>query len=207
MGSGRGERQRRAPWGAPLLHASLALSSFACAPTVATSSIEAAPQAPQTTTSMDTTRSTTNDETSGGPCATAVTAAPRSWAPAYVMGGLNLASLITGGLLIGIAESEHARLVTNAPRGADGTLMCSKAPAPGTATAACDAWRSKTAAVTTEANAAVGLFVAGGVALAGAAAYWFWPTRSQGGTAQNRSWTVMPLVGIGSGGAMWTGNF
>ncbi len=28
-GSGRKERQRRAPWGAPLLHASLALSSFA----------------------------------------------------------------------------------------------------------------------------------------------------------------------------------
>lgn len=123
------------------------------------------------------------------------------------MGGLSLASSITGGVLLGIAESEHARLVTNAPRGADGGLLCRKTPAPGTAKAECDAWRSKSASVTAEANAGVGLFVAGGVALAGAAAYWFWPTRPQGGTARNRTWTVTPLVEIDGGGVVWTGKF
>lgn len=71
-GSRRKERRRRAPWGAPLLHASLALFSFACTTTSATSSIEAAPQTPLRATSMDTTCSTTNDESPRVPSATAV---------------------------------------------------------------------------------------------------------------------------------------
>jgi hypothetical protein len=134
--------------------------------------------------------------------------AARSKVPAYVMGGLGVASLITGGVLLGLAEGSRAQLLADAPRGTDGKLLCWKTAAQGSATQPeCDAWRSKTTTTNAEGNAAIGLFVTGGVALAGAAAYWFWAARPQVGTARSLSWTVLPIAGIGSGGAILTGNF
>ncbi len=153
----------------------------------------------------------TVDVAKGGSAEAAITLLPktapeRSKVPAYVIGGVGIASLIAGAVLIGVAEGEHARLRTDAPRGPDGALLCWRTPAAGSATKAeCDAWRASTATANTEANAAIGLFVVGGAALAGAAAYWFWPASPQAGTARRS--IVVPLVSASGGGAMWTGNF
>jgi len=129
----------------------------------------------------------------------------RSMAPAYVLGGVGIASLLTGGVLIGVAESTHAELKADAPRGENGQLLCRRTPGGAATTAECDAWRAKSATASAEANAALGLFIGGGVAVAGAAAYWLWAAKTPPSSA--RSWTVVPVVGADAGGVVWTGKF
>ena len=53
-------------------------------------------------------------------------------------------------------------------------------------------------------DVAVGAFVAGGAALAGAAAYFLWPQRRPSSGPDLR---VTPVVGAGSGGAIFSGSF
>lgn len=128
-----------------------------------------------------------------------------SLAPTLVMGGVGVASLMAGAVLIGVAESNGAELQANAPRNKDGALLCWRTPATGSATKAeCDAWRSKAAESSALGNASIGLFVVAGAAAAGAAAWLLWPSSSR---AVARSWRVVPLVGSDGGGALITGRF
>jgi len=132
----------------------------------------------------------------------------RSKVPAYVIGGVGVAGLIAGGVLVGQAETAGAQLVKEAPRGTSGELLCWKTPAQGSATKPeCDAWRSKLGSASTGGNAGVGLLIGGGVAVAGAAAYWLWAAREPIKAAQGRSWTIVPILGNTSVGALWSGNF
>ncbi len=138
--------------------------------------------------------------------ASATVPAPRSKVPAYVMGGVGLASAIAGAVLVGMGEAKGAELRTGAPRGADGELICWKTPSPGTATLAeCDAWRASAAEASAFGNVGIGLFVVAGLAAAGAAAYLLWPSSSPPRAAT--IWHVSPVVGENGGGAVLHGRF
>lgn len=129
----------------------------------------------------------------------------RSKVPTLVMGGVGVASLIAGAVLLGVAESNGADLRANAPRDKDGALLCWKTPAAGSATKAeCDAWRSKASESSALGNASIGLFVLAGAAAAGAAAWSLWPSTPP---AAARTWRVVPVVGSDGGGALITGKF
>lgn len=133
-------------------------------------------------------------------------AAERSPVPAYVLGGVGLAGLIAGGVLIGVAVDTASTVQSEAPRDGNGNLLCRKTPAPGTTTnPACDALRSKAATGSTAGNAGIGLLVGGGVVLAGAAAYLLWPSRHQ--PQSGMQWKMIPVVGADSAGAVWMGTF
>ncbi len=177
-GRGRKERQRRAPWGAPLLHASLALSSFACAPTVATSSIDAAPQTPQLAPSIDTARSTTNDDVavpvptaSANPSATAGATA-RSLVPAYVFGGAAIASAIVGAALLATWSDKRgeARRTANSIL-ADGNSCVAGA---GNFDARCASVESMTRTSTSLKYGGVGTLIGAGALATGAGALVYW---------------------------------
>ncbi|MFO0587774.1 MAG: PEGA domain-containing protein [Polyangiaceae bacterium] len=133
----------------------------------------------------------------------------RSMVPAFVIGGVGVAALIAGGVLIGVAESDRGDLRASAPKDANGNLLCWKTPAEGSTTLpACDAWRAKGAGINTEGNAGIGLLIGGGVALAGAAFYWLWASKPRAPEhAAERRWVVAPVIGQSGGGFVWTGDF
>ena len=131
--------------------------------------------------------------------------AERSNVPAFVIGGVGVASLIAGAVLMGVAESNGAALQANAPRDKDGGLLCWKAPAAGSTTKPeCDTWRAKAAEAGALGNASIGLFVVAGVAAAGAATWWLWPSRSP---ASAQRLQVVPIASLDGGGALITGSF
>lgn len=132
-------------------------------------------------------------------------AAPeRSKVPAYVIGGVGVASLIAGGVLVGMAESTRADLA-DGPKKPDGTALCPKtAPSGSDMNAACAGLRSLAAERATMGNVGIGLFVVGGVALAGAAGYFLWPQTRTTPAASSR---VLPVVGYNGAGVVWQGSF
>jgi hypothetical protein len=128
-----------------------------------------------------------------------------SHVPSFVLGGVGLASAITGAVLTGVAQSNGADLQTNAPRGSDGQLLCRKTPTPASAaTPACDAWRTKAAEAATMGNVGIGMFAVAGVAVAGAAAWWLVPSRSK---PVNGGMQVIPVAGAEGAGVLVRGRF
>jgi PEGA domain len=152
-------------------------------------------------------------EAKGAPSVTAAPTATvpppppaRSKVPALVMGGVGVASLIAGGVLVGVGASASSELHAGAPRGGDGRLLCWATPAPGSATLPeCDEWRSSAANASTVGNVGIGFFVLGGLAAAGTAAYLLWPRRSS--PPALTAWQLVPVAGPGGGGAVLRGEF
>ncbi len=135
---------------------------------------------------------------------TAPVVTPRSTVPAFVIGGVAVASLIAGGVLVGIAESTRADL-SDGPKKGDGSPLCTKTVPAGTdVDPACARLRSLAGERATMGNVGIGLFAVGGVALAGAAAYFFWPQPAAGSA---RSSKVVPIVGTNGAGVLWQGSF
>ena len=131
--------------------------------------------------------------------------APRSRAPVFVLGGVALASAITGAVLTGIAQSNGADLLANAPKGTDGQPLCRKTPAPsGANTAECDAWRAKARDAATMGNVGIGMFALAGAAAVGAAAWALWPSPTKTNSAAVQ---VMPVAGVDGVGALVRGRF
>jgi hypothetical protein len=129
---------------------------------------------------------------------------PRSQVPAFVIGGVGVASLVAGGVLVGVAESTRSDL-DGGPKKADGSPLCTKAaPAGVDVDPACAKLRSLAGERATMGNVGLGLFAVGGVAFAGAAAYFFWPQPAAGSA---RSSKVVPIVGTNGAGVLWQGSF
>lgn len=153
---------------------------------------------PSTTATASASAAPTNTQTAVGPSPNRL--------PFFVAGGAGIASLIVGGVLVGIASSADGGFVTDAPRGANGKPLCWTTPASASQTKPeCDAWRSKLDAASTEGNAGVGLLVAGGVLVAGAALYrvlWPQPQPKSGG-----SWSIAPVASSSGAGIVAAGRF
>lgn len=143
------------------------------------------------------------------PSATATSTAtapppPRSMVPGLVLGGASAVSLIVGGVLVGIAESTRSEL-EEGPKKADGSPLCTKtAPGGPDLDPACAKLRALAADRATFGNAGIGLFVAGGLAAAGAAAWFLWP---QASATSHRVAKVVPVIGTTGAGLLWLGSF
>lgn len=130
---------------------------------------------------------------------------PRSKVPAYVMGGAGVASLIAGGVLVGVASAAGSDLRADAPRGTNGELLCRRTVEPaGSATAQCDAWRARVGEATALGNAGVGFLVVAGLAAAGTVTYLLWPSSQPARAAR---WQVAPVIGANAGGVVLHGAF
>jgi hypothetical protein len=121
-----------------------------------------------------------------------------------VIGGAAVAgvALIVGGVLVGVAESKRSELRADTPKNADGSLVCSKATAPGTADPACDELRQRMRAGNALGQVGVGLFVAGGLIGLATVGYALIPRQRQRATSQ-----LVPVVTSSGGGLLWTGSF
>jgi hypothetical protein len=132
-------------------------------------------------------------------------APPRSTAPAYVIGGGGVASLIAGAVLFGMAEAGKSDIRRQTPRDGSGAPACAKPGADGATAAVCDELRAKGFTANTLGNASIAMFVLGGAAVAGAVAYRLWPEERQ--PASGRSARVLPVVSASGGGLVVTGAF
>lgn len=136
----------------------------------------------------------------------APTSPPRSKVPAYVIGGAGVLSVIVGGVLIGVAEEKRADVRSTAPLDSKGQPLCGQGPpAGGAAGSLCDGLRATAGSASTFGNAGIALLALGGVALAGAAAYWFWPSKPARAASPISS--MAPMIAVDGGGLQWTGSF
>ncbi len=131
----------------------------------------------------------------------ATTTPERSKLPAYVIGGVGIAAVAVGGVLVGVAVGKKDDAY--AIRKAGG--QCTKEASQPELQAQCDEMRSAARNADVLGNAGIGLLIGGGVVVAGAAAYWLWPNS---GTAPSKAGSrVVPIVGTNGGGIVWTGSF
>lgn len=135
--------------------------------------------------------------------------APKSMVPAYVLGGAGIAGLVVGATLTGVAYSDASQARAQAPRDAQGALLCStRGPEydrGGANQAECNDLRSLSATASDTANAGLGLMIAGGVLGAGAGVYFLWAKAPVGGGRPATA--IVPVVGSTGGGVIWQGSF
>lgn len=112
-------------------------------------------------------------------------------------------SLVVGGVLLGAGEAMHGDLRGAAVKNPDGTLVCAKATAPGTADAECDPLRARGGTATMLGQTGIGLLVAGGVVALGTAGYLVFARRPDP-TAGVR---VTPVIGPSVAGLQIVGGF
>lgn len=132
-------------------------------------------------------------------------AAPRSMVPAYVMGGVGIASMVVGAVLVGTAYSTNADVSSKVPRDAMGNSLCQRPPVTGADLPACGELRSRTVEANTFANAGIGMLIGGGL-VAGAGVIYFVLARARG-DALPAMGRVTPLVGPGGAGIVVQGAF
>lgn len=108
-----------------------------------------------------------------------------------LIGGAVLAGMATlvGGILLGAAESQRADLIAESPKNPDGTLICAKATALGTADAACDALRARGRTANALGQAGIGALIGGGLVGLGTVGYALFARAPQKATAV-RWWPV-----------------
>ncbi len=133
------------------------------------------------------------------------TVEPRSMVPAYVIGGVGVASLIAGGVLVGLYKAGEADVREHMPRDAQGQPLCQRPPAAGTPLAECADLATKTREANAYGTGAPILFAVGGVAAAGVIAYLLWPASKP--VAAQSSMRVVPSFGANGVGVSWTGSF
>ncbi len=135
---------------------------------------------------------------------TMVKAAPageRSRVPAFVIGGVGVASLAAGAALLGVSLATRADLQAVAHDD-----FCWSEPIPSSgATQQCDRWRARALEAATLGNAGIGLLVAAGVAAGATTGYLIW--RSDASRRPAAAWLLTPLVGSDGGGAALRGTF
>jgi hypothetical protein len=160
-----------------------------------------------TATAVPSASATTTASAAPSVTATVVPTAPtRSNVPAYALGAVGLASLIAGGVLVGAYENAKAEIRTGMPRDAQGDPLCQRPPVTGPERPECPSLRTKNDQATTMGNAGFALFGVGGVAIAGAVAYFFlWPHPST--AAARGASRLVPVTGRDGVGLMWIGSF
>jgi hypothetical protein len=143
----------------------------------------------------------------GSGSATAPPPPPRSMVPAYVLGGVSIASLVAGGVLLGVGFSKRSEVQAQQPTDANGQPICYQfPPAAGVDTdPRCAGWRATAAEGSTLANAGVVLLGVGAAAAGVTLGYIFWPTSS--GKPTKSASQLVPVVGPSSGGLVWSGAF
>jgi hypothetical protein len=138
--------------------------------------------------------------------ATVVALPPRSLVPAYAIGGVGVASLIAGGVLLGVGRAERADADASMPRDANNKPLCVRSADAGPELRPeCPALRSKVAGAQALSNVGLPIMIAGGLVVAGAALYLLWPApKAEPARAVSR---VVPLVSTTGAGLMWMGSF
>jgi tetratricopeptide (TPR) repeat protein len=130
-------------------------------------------------------------------------AVERSKVPAYVAGGVGLAGVVVGGALIGAAFAQRSELAAKLPRDETGNLLCART-APD-AHPDCPALRAQAAQLDAFGNAGIATTVISGIVVAGAVAYYLWPSRKPA-TTQGVG-RIFPVAGGDGGGVVWMGSF
>lgn len=130
---------------------------------------------------------------------------PRSMVPAYVMGGVGLASVIAGAVLVGTAYSTNAGVNGKVPRDEMGNSLCQRPPVTGADLPSCVELRRRTSEANTFANAGIGVLITGG-AIVGASVVYFLLSRGRGDLSPAPG-RVVPVVGPTGGGLMIQGAF
>lgn len=126
---------------------------------------------------------------------------PRSKVPAFVAGGVGLIGIAVGaGLHVGAGGKriEGDQLLANTQRAAGAQVVC-----PGRAE--CAQIKQLRQDKDALANGGTGALIAGGVALVGAAVYFFWPAPKP--APSTASWMVAPVVSSTEAGLGVTGRF
>lgn len=136
----------------------------------------------------------------------APTSAPVSEGPnkALVIAGGAVAGavMIVGGVLVGVAEGTRSQLQADAPKKADGSPACaSSEPATG-ANAACNDIRARAAMGNALGQSGIALLIVGAAVGAGTAVYGLWPRGDKSPAAG-----VVPVIGPGTAGFVWSGSF
>lgn len=133
------------------------------------------------------------------------TVEPRSRVPAYVMGGVGLASVIAGAVLVGTAYSTNADVSGKVPRDEMGNSLCQRPPVTGADLPSCVELRRRTSEANTFANAGIGMLIAG-PAVVGAGVVYFLLSRGRGDVSPVAG-RVVPVAGPSGGGLMIQGAF
>ena len=136
-------------------------------------------------------------------------APPRSMVPAYVMGGVGLASLIAGGVLVGAGFAKRSDVLAQEPKDADGKPVCYQLPPPSgpDTDARCASLRATAAEGTTLANAGVVMFGVGGAAAAASVVYALWARSGGPASPPKAAARLVPVVSTESAGLVWIGAF
>jgi hypothetical protein len=126
-----------------------------------------------------------------------------------IVPGLGLGAVAAVGIGGGIAFLVmSAGSKSDAQTESAGIVHAGKSCVPGAGnydTALCGDLSNKAQAYVTYHDVAVGSFIAGGVVVAGTAAYFLWPSRQVPAAA--RGLRVVPIVGAGDGGVLVSGSF
>lgn len=133
------------------------------------------------------------------------TVLPAARSNTIVIGGAALAgaAVVLGGVLVGLAEKSRGDLIAETPKNADGSLVCAKQSAPGTAEPACDDLRDRMRAGNALGQGGVALLIAGGLIGLGTAGYAILRPVAQKTSAT----TWAPVVTPSSAGLVCTGKF
>ncbi|MBK8256482.1 MAG: hypothetical protein IPK82_27915 [Polyangiaceae bacterium] len=122
--------------------------------------------------------------------------------PVFVLGGVGVAGLIAGGVMLGVGIGLRNQAAEESPKQTDGSLRCYSDP--GATLPECDAYRAKLREANLFGQTGIGFLVGGGLVTAGASAYAAWAfTRSPKATAIQ----LVPAVGPAGGGLLVIGRF
>jgi len=122
-----------------------------------------------------------------------------------VIGGAALAgaAAIVGGVLVGVAENKRGELRSDTAKNSNGSLVCAKVTAPGTADPACDELRSRLQTGNAFGQAGIALLIAGGAFGLGTAAYALVWSKLQ----KSPTTSLIPVATPQAAGLVWTGSF
>lgn len=125
----------------------------------------------------------------------------RSRVPAYVMGGVGVASLVAGGILLGSGFAKKAEAYAIR----DDSGQCTKAASGPELHMRCEEMRGIAHAADVLGNTGIGLLAVGAAAVVGAGVYWMWPNPVA--RPAKASSQLVPAVGAAGGGLVWIGSF
>ena len=128
----------------------------------------------------------------------------RRLAPGLTLGGVAVAGFATGALFLGLSAHKRSDATSLGASILDAHRSCIPSAA-NYDSARCPALESAIHSDDTFHNVAVGSFIVGGAAAAGAAAYFLWPERRVPRTGPG--FQVTPMVGSGDGGVIVSGSF
>lgn len=130
----------------------------------------------------------------------------RSPVPGYVAGGIGVAGLVAGAVLLGVGFAQKGDVAAKMPRDENGAPLCVRSSAAGPERHPdCATLRDAESSAQTMANVGLPMMIGSGVVVAGAIAYLFWP--SSGPKSAPSTGKMVPVVGPQGAALVWTGSF